>query len=113
MDSSGHSQLAEWSGPGVDFERAADAFRAQLEEGYIGVWDHRDGTATQVRAQEEQVESMVDTLYIRLAEVTGREVDEIRADARQGRFFTVPEAVAYGLLDGEARPGDMQRGGRG
>ena len=72
-----------------------------------------DGTATQVRAQEEQVESMVDTLYIRLAEVTGREVDEIRADARNGRFFTVPEAVAYGLLDGEARPGDMQRGGRG
>lgn len=71
-----------------------------------------DGTATQVRAQELQVESMVDTLYIRLAEVTRREVDEIRADARQGRFFTVPEAVAYGLLDGEARPGDMQRGGR-
>ena len=72
------------------------------------------GTATQVRAQEEQIETMVDTLYIRLAEVTGREVDEIRADARQGRFFTVPEAVAYGLLDGEARwPGDRQRGGRG
>lgn len=71
------------------------------------------GTATQVRAQEEQVESMVDTLYIRLAEVTRREVDEIRADARHGRFFTVPEAVAYGLLDGEAGPGDMQRGGRG
>jgi ATP-dependent Clp protease protease subunit len=72
-----------------------------------------DGTATQIRAQEEQIETMVDTLYIRLAEVTGREVDEIRADARQGRFFTVPEAVAYGLLDGEAGPGDMQRGGRG
>ena len=49
---------------------------------------------------------MVDTLYIRLAEVTGREVDEIRADARRGRFLTVPEAVAYGLLDGQAGPGD-------
>jgi hypothetical protein len=49
MDSSGHSQLAEWSGTGAEFERAVDAFRAQLEEGYIGVWDHRDGTATQVR----------------------------------------------------------------
>jgi ATP-dependent Clp protease protease subunit len=64
-----------------------------------------DGTATQVRSQEEQVETMVDTLYIRLAEVTGREVDEIRADARQGRYLTVPEAVAYGLLDGQAGPG--------
>ena len=64
------------------------------------------GTATQVRGQEEQVETMVNTLYIRLAEVTGREVDEIRADARRGRFLTVPEAVAYGLLDGQAGPGD-------
>jgi len=49
MDSSGHSQLAEWTGPGADFERAVAAFRAELDEGYIGVWDHRDGTATQVR----------------------------------------------------------------
>jgi hypothetical protein len=49
MDATGHSQLAEWAGPGTDFERAAEAFRAELEEGYIGVWDHRDGTATQVR----------------------------------------------------------------
>jgi hypothetical protein len=49
MDATGHSQLAEWAGPGVDFDRAADAFQAELEEGYIGVWDHRDGTATQIR----------------------------------------------------------------
>lgn len=49
MDSSGHSELAEWVGAGEDFERAVVAFREQLEEGYIGVWDHRDGTATQVR----------------------------------------------------------------
>ena len=69
-----------------------------------------DGTATQVRAQEEQIETMVNTLYIRLAEVTGREVDEIRADARQGRFLTVPEAVAYGLLDAQAAPGGKQGG---
>jgi ATP-dependent Clp protease protease subunit len=72
------------------------------------------GTATQVRSQEEQIETMVDTLYIRLAEVTGREVDEIRADARQGRFLTVPEAVAYGLLDAQAGPGGQgERGRRG
>ena len=49
MDATGHSQLAEWAGPGNDYEAAATAFRAELEEGYIGVWDHRDGTATQVR----------------------------------------------------------------
>jgi hypothetical protein len=49
MDQTGHSQLAEWSGPGVEHDQAAAAFRAELEAGYIGVWDHRDGTATQVR----------------------------------------------------------------
>jgi hypothetical protein len=49
MDATGHSQLAEWTGSGTDFEAAVAAFRAELEAGYIGVWDHRDGTATQVR----------------------------------------------------------------
>jgi hypothetical protein len=49
MDATGHSQLGEWTGAGADYERAVAAFRAELEEGYIGVWDHRDGTATQVR----------------------------------------------------------------
>lgn len=49
MDSRGHSELAEWTGSGAEYERAVEEFRAQLEEGYIGVWDHRDGTATQVR----------------------------------------------------------------
>jgi ATP-dependent Clp protease, protease subunit len=61
-----------------------------------------DGTATEVSTQEEQIAAMLDTLYIRLAEVTGREVDDIRADARRGRFFTVPEAVSYGLIEGQA-----------
>ena len=49
MDATGHSELAEWAGPGAEFDRAAAAFRAELDEGYVGVWDHRDGTATQVR----------------------------------------------------------------
>ena len=61
-----------------------------------------DGTASAVSGQEEQVRAMLDTLYIRLAEVTGREVDDIRADARQGVFLSVTDAVSYGLLDGEA-----------
>jgi hypothetical protein len=59
MDSSGHSQLAEWAGRGADFEGAAATFRAQLEEGYIGVWDHRDGTATQVRELPEDADLVI------------------------------------------------------
>ena len=59
MDASGHSELAEWSGPGVDFERAAEEFREQLDEGYIGVWDHRDGTATQVRELPQDADLVI------------------------------------------------------
>ena len=59
MDATGHSQLAEWSGAGTEFERAVEEFRAQLEEGYIGVWDHRDGTATQVRELPQDADLVI------------------------------------------------------
>jgi ATP-dependent Clp protease, protease subunit len=62
------------------------------------------GTVTEVTAQEEQARSMLESLYARLAEVTGRDVTEIRADARRGRFFTVADAVRYGLVEGQAEP---------
>ena len=70
-----------------------------------------DGTATEVSAQEEQVRAMLDSLYLRLAEVTGQEVDRIREDARQGRFFAVPDAVSYGLIEGAATPESRPRAG--
>jgi ATP-dependent protease ClpP protease subunit len=47
---------------------------------------------------------MLDALYLRLADVTGREVDEIRADARRGRYLTVEDAIGYGLIQEPARP---------
>ncbi|MEA2495561.1 MAG: hypothetical protein QOJ29_3472 [Thermoleophilaceae bacterium] len=59
MDSTGHSQVAEWGGPGTDYERAAEAFRTELEQGYIGVWDHRDGNATQVRELPQDAELVI------------------------------------------------------
>jgi ATP-dependent Clp protease protease subunit len=104
------------SGPALGV-LAACAHRLGYPSAVLGLTEptlSAGGTATQVRSQEEQIETMVDTLYIRLAEVTGHEVDEIRADARQGRFLTVPEAVTYGLLDGQAGPGGQgERGRRG
>jgi ATP-dependent Clp protease protease subunit len=63
-----------------------------------------DGTVSALAAQEEQVRVMLDELYLRLAGVTGREVDEIRADARRGRMLTVAEATGYGLIEGRAGP---------
>lgn len=61
-----------------------------------------EGTATELASHEEQVAGQLDALYLRLADATGREVDEIRADARRGRHLTAAEAVAYGLVQGQA-----------
>ena len=50
MDSTGHSTLAEWTAQDdAAFEAAVEAFRRQLDEGYIGVVDEGPGQATQVR----------------------------------------------------------------
>lgn len=50
MDATGHSTLAEWTTTDdAAFETAVDQFREQLDQGYIGVLDHGDGQATQIR----------------------------------------------------------------
>jgi ATP-dependent Clp protease, protease subunit len=56
------------------------------------------GTVTAVTAREQQMTRMLDTLYFRLADVTGREVDEIREHARRGRILTTGQAIGYGLI---------------
>jgi ATP-dependent Clp protease, protease subunit len=65
------------------------------------------GTVTAISAREQQVTRMLDTLYFRLADVTGREVDEIREDALHGRTLTTAQAIGYGLIQSQetsARP---------
>jgi ATP-dependent Clp protease protease subunit len=57
------------------------------------------GDATDVAVREEENRRQADAFYIRLAETTGREVDEIREDARQDRLLTADDAVVYGLID--------------
>jgi ATP-dependent Clp protease protease subunit len=59
------------------------------------------GTVTAVTARQEQVTRMLDTLYFRLAEVTGRETDEIREDARHRRSLTTAQAIGYGLIQAQ------------
>jgi ATP-dependent Clp protease, protease subunit len=63
-----------------------------------------EGSATALSSHEQQVRTMLDTFYLRLASVTGREVDEIRADARRGRYLTVEDAIGYGLIQEPAQP---------
>lgn len=60
---------------------------------------HAAGPASDVALHEEEYRRKVDAFYIRLAEVTGREVDEIRDDARTGRMLTAEQAREYGLID--------------
>jgi len=62
---------------------------------------HLGGTVTAVTVREQQMTRMLDTLYFRLADVTGREVDEIRDDARRGRVLTTGQAIGYGLIQGQ------------
>jgi ATP-dependent Clp protease, protease subunit len=62
------------------------------------------GTVTAVTAREQQMTRMLDTLYFRLAEVTGREVDQIREDARRGRSLTTAQAIGYGLIQSQETP---------
>ena len=59
-----------------------------------------DGTPVAIAAREEQTRRMLDSLYFRLAEVTGREVDEIRDGVRARRVLTVAEAQGHGLVTG-------------
>jgi len=59
------------------------------------------GTVTAITAQEQQLTRMVDTLYYRLAEVTGRQIDQIRDDARRGRSLTTAQAIGYGLIQAQ------------
>ena len=62
---------------------------------------HFGGTVTALAAREQQMTRMLDTLYFRLAEVTGREVDQIRDDARRGRTLTTAQAIGYGLIQNQ------------
>ena len=50
MDATGHTELAEWTAADdAAFSAAAEQFRAELDTGYIGVVDHGEGQAEQVR----------------------------------------------------------------
>lgn len=72
-----------------------------------------EGTVTAVTAQEEQAQIMLGELYARLAEATGREVAQIRAEAQRQTVLTVPQAIEYGLLTGPAEPRQPPRAGLG
>jgi ATP-dependent Clp protease protease subunit len=60
-----------------------------------------DGTVTALASREEQERAMLDELFGRIAEVTGRDVAQVRADARGDKPFNLAEAIAYGLVESQ------------
>jgi ATP-dependent Clp protease protease subunit len=56
------------------------------------------GTATAVTERQRQAERMLDSLYYRIVEATGRDADDVREDFRRARTLTVAEAIGYGLI---------------
>jgi ATP-dependent Clp protease, protease subunit len=60
------------------------------------------GTVTAVTAREQQVRRMVDSLFYRIAEASGRDAEDVREDARQNRTLTTAEAIGYGLIQERA-----------
>jgi len=60
------------------------------------------GTVTAVTERQRQAERMLDSLYYRIAEATGREADQVREDARRTRTLTTAEAIGYGLIHDRA-----------
>jgi ATP-dependent Clp protease protease subunit len=63
-----------------------------------------DGSVTALASREEQARVMLGELFGRIAEVTGRDTDQVRTDARRDKLFNVAEAIAYGLVESQATP---------
>ena len=60
MDHTGHSTLAEWTAEDDQaFEAAADAFRRDLAEGYIGVLSEGEGQAEQLRELPREADLVI------------------------------------------------------
>lgn len=64
------------------------------------------GSATDVDAVAGEHLRMLHALVQLLADATGRRVETVLADLRQGLFLTAEQAVGYGLLDAVVGPGD-------
>jgi hypothetical protein len=60
MDQTGHSTLAEWTRDDTEsFDQAVEAFRTELDNGYIGVLDEGNGHATQIAQLPREAELVI------------------------------------------------------
>src|SRR5699024_3925392 len=70
------------------------------------------GTASEIKLQADLILSMKRTLAERIAEQTGKSVEQITADSARDKWFTATEALEYGFIDQIVnRAGDVTGGG--
>ena len=72
-----------------------------------------EGQSTDIEIHAREVLALrarVDEIY---AKHTGQELERVHADMERDRYFTGPEAVAYGLVDRVIERRDLARGARG
>lgn len=60
MDSTGHSTIADWTATDeAAYDAAMEAFRRELDEGYMAVVSEGEGHATQVRELPRDAELVI------------------------------------------------------
>ena len=60
MDSTGHSMLADWTAADeTAYDAAVEAFRRELDEGYIAVLSEGEGHATQLRELPKEADLVI------------------------------------------------------
>ncbi|MFI5956862.1 ATP-dependent Clp protease proteolytic subunit [Cryptosporangium sp. NPDC051539] len=61
------------------------------------------GTAGELAGEAAANKQLVDSFHARVAELTGKSLDQIADDFRRGRFLTAADAIGYGLIN-DIRP---------
>jgi ATP-dependent Clp protease protease subunit len=69
--------------------------KVMIHQPYGGVY----GQAADIEIQAEEILKTKETLINVMAKCTGQTIERIKEDSERDRFFTAPDAVAYGLVD--------------
>ncbi len=76
--------------------------KVMIHQPYGGVTGH----TTDIQIQAEQIIKAKQTLNQIIANHTGQPVEQVARDGERDRYFTAPEAKAYGLVDEVFSPKD-------
>jgi ATP-dependent Clp protease protease subunit len=74
---------------------ALEHARVLLHQGSAGI----GGSAVDVELQADELRETRDTVLALIAADTGQPVDKVRADSLRDRWFSAPQALAYGFVD--------------